>query len=420
MDNTIAHLTKIDDINYLLYQGDKMKGSIRVKGICPVCREKFQQIPKLGYICSTCKTLPSRLYVDVNFKGQRIRIFSDSTGQAIDSWQRASNLLARINFELTNHTFDPTKYVKADLVKFTLATRLNNWITDKQREVGTGNIAPSTVKTYKTYARCYYIPLIGTMDIRELRTYDIQEFYKRLPQKSMKYIKSILDTLKNFLNEMRRLEFIATVPSFPTIKLSSQPIKWVNRDTQDAIISEIPIQHRPIYYFMTRQVCRPSEARTLKVKDLSLQNDTITIQRTFSVNQIVERDKEGNGTERALNPELNDILAATIKGKFAEEFVFTVKGRPYGKAINRIWNNACKKVGVKISLYNGTKHSICSQAGRAGIGDSGIQQLANHADIRSTKKYINKDNLEAQINMYQKIASVTNLSPTHKKTSNNS
>lgn len=101
-------------ISYLLQENgeEKMKGTIRAKGNCPVCQGKFIEIKRIGYICAEHKTVPNRFYIDLFHKGQRIRLFSDKHGQVIDTYQRASNLISHINFEIQNHTFDPTKYVK--------------------------------------------------------------------------------------------------------------------------------------------------------------------------------------------------------------------------------------------------------------------------------------------------------------------
>lgn len=434
-EEEISILTKNDNLDYLLRQTlgegeEKMKGKIRAKGVCPNCQGKFEYIPdypKLGPSCRACKILPVRFYVDLNFKLKRIRLFRDTTGQVIDTYRRAEVLLAHINYELTSHTFDPAKYIKADLRKFIFETRIDKWLAGKEIERTKGNLAPSTIQTYKGYAERFYknIGTLKSMDIREIRAYDIKEFYDALPIKSNKYIKCIMDALKNFFNTMETDGFIpkGSCPTFPELKVSDPAIRWIDRDTQDGILSHVEniYDNKALYFYLTRQVNRPAEARALKVKHLKLKIGTVTIQNTYSLHEIVERNKEKYIKERALNPETIDILKKTIKGKFPDDFVFQFNGRPYSRnRINKIWNDACKKAGVDINLYNGTKHSICSQAGLAGISDSGIQILANHSDIRSTQKYINKDSLDAQKAMYVKVASVTTLSPASKKARKNS
>jgi len=58
------------------------------------------------------------------------------------------------------------------------------------------------------------------------------------------------------------------------------------------------------------------------------------------------------------------------------------------ESLNNIWKAACKKVGVKIGLYQGTKHSSCTQFINEKHGtDSELQMLTDHARPDSVTKY---------------------------------
>ena len=76
----------------------------------------------------------------------------------------------------------------------------------------------------------------------------------------------------------------------------------------------------------------------------------------------------------------------------------------YSEIFNKIWNDACKKAGISIRLYNATRHSLGTQASRAGIPDSEIADVLNHCDDRMVKKhYVNKDDLERQRVVFERI-----------------
>lgn len=144
-------LTDTEIISYLLSitekeRGSDMKGTIRAKGNCPECEGSFKEAKKIGFFCPRCKITPTRFYIDLFYKGQRIRIFSDKTGQVIDSYQRALNLLSHINSELNDHTFDPSRYVKAELEKFYTSNLLERFLNDKLP-----SISPSRKNHYKRY-----------------------------------------------------------------------------------------------------------------------------------------------------------------------------------------------------------------------------------------------------------------------------
>ena len=56
-------------------------------------------------------------------------------------------------------------------------------------------------------------------------------------------------------------------------------------------------------------------------------------------------------------------------------------------ALRQEWNRACRKVGIKVKMYEGTKHSSASAAARAGMPLQEIAKLVGHADLKSTQKY---------------------------------
>ena len=55
--------------------------------------------------------------------------------------------------------------------------------------------------------------------------------------------------------------------------------------------------------------------------------------------------------------------------------------------MRRTWHKAGKTVGVRISLYEGTKHSSATALKAAGVEDRVLAQIAGHSDVRSITKY---------------------------------
>jgi site-specific recombinase XerD len=53
------------------------------------------------------------------------------------------------------------------------------------------------------------------------------------------------------------------------------------------------------------------------------------------------------------------------------------------------WNGykACEQVGVRVSLYNGTKHSTATGLRRQGVPLDVTQKICGHRDPRSTEVY---------------------------------
>ncbi|MBF0459346.1 MAG: hypothetical protein HQK99_15760 [Nitrospirae bacterium] len=261
----------LDLVYHLLGSSDgsgvKMKGSIRAKGKCPNCGKAFTHLRRVGYICADCKTTPSRFYIDIFWKGDRVRVFCDKTGQPLDTYQRALNLQATIQHEIENFTFDISRYSKAELQKYWASTLLEKFLEAKLKTV-----APSYMRHYKKMVSTHK-EFFNTTDVREIRKLNIVYYLDHLNEKGYegKTAKNYMDNLKTFLTWLRTdLEMLSTVPSFPTVEV--QPFDWTWLDAEDQIrtLELVDEADKPIIMFLMLHGCRPGEARALKIKHVDI------------------------------------------------------------------------------------------------------------------------------------------------------
>lgn len=387
-----------------------MKGTIRTKEKCPKCGGKFQGTP---LHCPTCFTTPKKYCIDI-YEKVRLRIYSDKQGNSLDSYERAYRVLNVIRYEIDQHIFDYTKYRKEDLKNFLFETRIEAWLQDKLREVEKENLASSYTNKLKCYIEQYYLPFFHGMDIREIKTRHVQEFYIQLPSRlSLKYMKNILNALENFFNTLVRFEYITHRPSFPVITVDRSAPKWIDLETQLKFLEAIPEGDRPIFEFLALQGVRPGEARALKVKDFNLKEGFFTVSRTYSNRRIRERVKGKVVTPRLINPALVPMLKELCKDKHPEAFVFISPRtcNPYSEdAMFRIWDAIRKKLGLDIVFYEATRHSVASIAASNGAPILAIRDVLNHSDIRTTMVYAHT-NLESQKAVFQKKADVVSVCP---------
>lgn len=415
-------LTNSDLISYLLINntGEDMKGIIRPKGKCSVCQGTFVEIKKLGFICTEHKIVPKRFMIDLFYKGQRIRLFSDKQGQPLDTYQRASNLLAHINYEIKNHTFDPSKYVKQELEKFYVANLLDKFLSYKLN-----TIAPSYQKHYERYIRIAK-EYFGLTDIRELRKLDIINYKEHLEKNfsiSCKTIKNNLDLFKTFLRYLKNdLEILDNVPAFPQVETSQPKTNWLSSEVQQRVFESIPEDDKPIIAFLILSGCRPGEARALKCKDVDLEHGMIIISATFS-NEIYREKRKGKKAKNAIipiHPEIFEYLKNRIENNLPSAYVFInsrTKQRYYEKKLRRIWNAVKEKVGLKdgIRLYDATRHSFASQLVNSGVPLLSVSRLLGHSSIKMTERYAHSDLQKLKIDVSNltltKKSTVTRLSP---------
>ncbi len=244
---------------------------------------------------------------------------------------------------MDDHTFDPTRYCKADSKVFLFETRVEAWYRSKQAEVDKGNLSPR-------YIDNFYLPFFKDMDVRDIKTFHIQGFYEWLPSdRSLKYLKNVIDALENLFNTLIMLDYISQKPSFPSIVLDRKAPRWVDRSSQLNILQAIPEKDRPIFTFLAFQGIGPGEARALKVKDLDPESGVMLISGTFSgsSNILRERVKGKVVRPRAMNPILIPVLKEQVRNKHPEAWVFTNPrtGTFYSEsAIKRIWQKVKEKL----------------------------------------------------------------------------
>jgi integrase len=337
----------------------------------------------------------------MHWNGERPRVCSDKQGQTLDTYQRALNLLSKIQHEIDNHIFDPSKYISTDIKKFWTSTLLEKFLNDKIEF-----IAPSYIKDYRRYIEAAK-EFFKTVDIREIRKYDIHEYRKFIEtgykpkgktakaKKKSKTIKNYLDVLKTFMFYVRDdLEILNSVPSFPEIEVEEYEWKWLDMEDQVYMLSHIPDKDRPIIIFLMLHGCRPGEARALKVKDVNIKNKTIKISSTFSGN--VMRSKRKGKKSRPLliplHPEMHSYLLSKVSNSLPEAFIFINPrtGMPYTmQSLNRLWDRARRKAKIPndLRLYDASRHSFASQLINNDASLYSVSKMLGHSSTKMTEKY---------------------------------
>lgn len=418
------NLTKVDfqDIMSYLHELNEswdMTGKIRTKEKCSVCHKPFIHVDRMGFICPEHKIIPSRLYIDLSFKGRRCRIFCDKQGQPLDTYRRSSIVQSKIQWEIEHDTFEPSRYVKAELESFWVTNLLDRFLDYK-----INSIAPSYQKDYRrmvSLAQNYF----NTTDIRDIKKLNIINYRDHLQNKyslGNKSIKNYLDHFKTFLNYCKDdMEILDRLPSFPEIEIPAHSFRWLSQDDQVKLFEFISDEDKPLIGFLMLHGCRPSEARALKVKDVDVSNQAVTITCTFS-GHVYREKRKGRGARPVtipIHPELLEYIQARVTGNLPEAFLFVNgKGRYYSESkLKRIWDTVREKAGIdkSLRLYDATRHSYASQLANSGTSIFKISRLLGHSSIKMTEKYTheNIESLKTDIKKLslKKVETVTKLSP---------
>ena len=385
--------------------GFSMKG-IRALEKCPKCHGAWKATNK-GYWCSQCLTHPKRYRIDFYYKGERFRSAVDLDGKTLATFADAHALLKRAQSEIENHKFDPERWRTKTRIEYSFSYLVERWYAEKEEAMMLGKLAPSYVPQLKRYVSLYFEPFFDKQDVREI--FNLKDFANQLPARlSLKYQKNILDALKGFFRWLRDDRVIEAVPKCEKIAVPEYEFQVISPDTQATILSKIPDEHKPIFTFLFRQGCRPSEVRAMKWKDI--EGDICTIRRTWSNHILREQTKTKKIRHILL---FFETLQALPQRRFPDDFVFlhgkTLR-RPYSKTfLNDIFKAACGEIGLEISLYEATKHSFGTYHVNEGITRDQIKEWFGHTDIRTTERYARVRHLDAFRKMIESKEKVKKL-----------
>ena len=419
--NWVNFQEELKEITEKIGNGDlKKKVHIRTKEKCPKCGKEFEHLEGLGIICLKCKTVPRRFFIDLTWQGKRIKIYSTKDGQVLSSYEQAKRLQEVILYEIQNHSFDPSKYVRKEFKEFLFENCIEKWL-----EFSEIRLKPGSMKDRKRIARNLLVPHFKGIDVREIKTAHVYDFFMHLSKLKLsnKTIYNILAELKAFLNFLKKRGEISDLPAIPEVKVEDKPIVWLTQEMQKKILSFIPDEHKPIFIFMFSYGCRPGEARALMWDAVDFENELIFIKRTFSNKKLVDIPKEGKWKVFPMLPHIKEILLDLFSKK-TSMFVFRWRYDHYGeRSLPRIWKEACKKAGIEgVSLYAGVRHSFAMQRLREGFSYEEIGACLGHSDVRTTRRYgrLMAQNLAKVFSKSAEIIDFEEYRQLKRKTSSNS
>lgn len=390
-----------------------MAGGIRTKEKCPKCEGKFRGEPLL---CPNCLTTPRRYFVHFSWRSQPIKLYSGKDGHPLDSWERAYRLLTAMRNEMDLGKFDPRDYAPHEIRNLRFANYYTAWIDRRTLEKERRHISKSYLKTLREYGRNYFTPFFGITSMRDIRSGDIEDFRNQLPAHlGAKTVYNLLGVLHKLFKDAYRRDDILVIPQFPKIEVGEPVIRWIEPHEQERLLSRAKEPYRSFFLFLMRQGCRPAEGRALKWEDVKLQEGIVIIRAAMDLNEYRPFTKEREVRYLPLHPEVREALAKLPRPLHGGYVFVNRAGRPLGASqVIIMWSKAAQAAGVKISCYQGTKHSLGSQAINRGVSERLLAEFFGHKDLRSTRRYskVVTETLKGVWNLSPEF--VPNLSPEKK------
>jgi integrase len=387
-----------------------MLGAVRTKERCLKCQGAFKGQPLQ---CPNCLTFPRRFFVDFPWNGQRIKLYTGKDGHPLDSWERAYRMLTAMRNEIDLGKFDPKDYAPQEIKNLRFETYMQAWIERRTREQERRHISKSYLKKIQGYAKNYYLPFFQKISIRDIREAHIEDFRDQLPaQLSGKTVYNIMGVLHKLFQDAYRRRDILLMPTFPRIQVGEAVIKWITAEEQERILARVkePV-YRSYFLFLMHQGCRPAEGRALKWEDVKFRENTVIIRAAMDMDEYRPFTKERDVRYLPLHPEVREALGKLARSLSGYVFINRA-GRPLSATRVRMhWQKAARAAGIDIGCYQGTKHSLGSQAINRGVSERLLAEFFGHRDLRSTRRYtkVQTETLKGVWDSSPKIVPISSL-----------
>jgi integrase len=356
-----------------------MRGTIR----CSKCHSNMEKA-----VCGKCGH--TICYIVVYWRGKHHRFFKSRDDGEPFTFGRAGKQLVEINLELNRKDFNPKRWTVEAVKSRAFQRQIDKWLERKTHEKDVGEFAPSTLKSYRNYARNHF-PFFGGKAIADIEYADLEDFKDHLADKGIKIKsrKNILNGLHAFFTWAFKRGILKVIPPFPTVEGDdAEPRTALTLAEQMEALERLPEAHRDVISFAMETGLRPGELCALKAADVDLSGGSLLVQRTYSASELKQTTKGKNKKRIPLSDTALDLARRHLRDKLPEAWLFINPdtGRGYRvEYIRRVWR---LHSGVQATLYEATRHSFCTQIVEDGADTRQAQELMRHLDRRSTEAYI--------------------------------
>ncbi len=273
-----------------------------------------------------------------------------------------------------------------DLSTMTVDEFFDRWI-ERHRKKITGARYTGIMSFWRKHGQ----PAFGDRRIQSITRQHIQVFVDQLEENyAPKTVVNYCATLRSMFNAAEAEEVIYRTPfrhiHMPRAERKDRPI-WSPLQLRRFLQATREHRYGPLWAFMVATGCRVGEAIALKPDSIWLDQGTVRIWRTETVNEIGRRvivDRTKNGTSGhyvRLEPWIVEILAALPPG----EFVFHEDDRRVAYPhVLEAFRDAADEAGLPPMNLHGLRHSVASALGNAGVDGGIIQSIIGHVSIRTT------------------------------------
>ena len=258
------------------------------------------------------------------------------------------------------------------------------------------NNKPSEQQTKRYHLSGHLLPAVGNRRLDKIGTRDIEHLKAKLLGKglSRKRVNNVIGTLSRILTYAVEIELLEKAPNFKRLKVEQKQMVFLDFAPYEALVEAAEAYH-PMWYVAILLAgdagLRVGEIRALRVSNWDRWRGRISVERS-----IWERTETATkGWKRRTIP-LTERLQAGLEaleddgGLRDRRYVLgRTKTKPLtDETVEWHLKRVYEQAGIAPVGWHALRHTFCSHLAMLGVPPRTIQELAGHADLRTTLKYM--------------------------------
>ena len=226
-------------------------------------------------------------------------------------------------------------------------------------------VAPRTYEDMETTLDKYVIPSFGNVRPADLSVELFNDFKSELILSGLAHV-----TINKHLNYFSSL---LRIPKYSKKKTTAEPQRALTKKDIDAMYRAIEPQYKLLFVLMADHGLRRDEAMHLRVKDVDMSSETITVR--------------GKGNKIRMVPVMSERFFAEFAKRGKGQYVATnpATGKAYF-SIRKALTRAAKAAGCGHVGHHTLRHTFATLAAQSGISPYALQRIMGHSSVETTMK----------------------------------
>jgi len=271
---------------------------------------------------------------------------------------------------------------------------------------------PSGVEAKESVFRAHLLPLFGSKKLNDIHDEDVQRLKGRLITRSPKTVNNVLTVLNTCLKIAVRWGVIDAMPAkIELVKVPPTTMTFYDFDEYGALVEAaglVDARCRAMVLLGGDAGLRRGEMMALEWSDINVRLGFITVQRSEWRGKTTV-PKGGRPRRVPMTSRLKAALQAIKHLREARVFYRDGGPTPTNKMMRNWMRSAQRRANLAVDgRIHVLRHTFCSHLAMRGAPTRAIQELAGHAHLSTTQRYMHLSPaaLESAIRLLEQTASM--------------